>query len=102
MAADFCVQRKYEILNRNWHCSLGEVDLFAKDPSNRRYVLIEVRGRTSDRYRPVKTLSQYKIRRLKLLQRILQTKADLPVHIEFIEMIECGGQVTGRFYAIKG
>jgi putative endonuclease len=41
-------QAGYEILEANWHCPYGELDLVAE--CGHRLVIIEVKARTGDRY----------------------------------------------------
>ncbi len=44
-AADYLAKRGYQILERNYRCRLGEIDLIAKD--GRYLVFIEVKYRTN-------------------------------------------------------
>ena len=63
--ADFLADRGYTILERNYTCRLGEVDLIAED----RGVLcfVEVRSRTSSRYgEALETITATKRRRISL------------------------------------
>ncbi|MFC1889926.1 YraN family protein [Thermodesulfobacteriota bacterium] len=48
IASAFLEKRGYEILERNYRCRRGEVDLIARD--GRVVVFVEVKARTSDRY----------------------------------------------------
>jgi putative endonuclease len=43
LAADFLIQAGYTILERNWHCAYGEIDIIAKNDNT--CVFIEVRAR---------------------------------------------------------
>lgn len=47
-AAAYLTERGYQILEQNYRCRLGEIDLIAKD--GRFLVFIEVKYRTSQRY----------------------------------------------------
>ncbi|GAB3599507.1 YraN family protein [Microbacterium tumbae] len=54
----------YEILDRNWRCALGEIDIVAADATTRLCV-VEVKTRSSARYgHPFEALDERKIRRL--------------------------------------
>ena len=48
IASAFLEKRGYKILERNYRCRRGEVDLIARD--GRVVVFVEVKARTSDRY----------------------------------------------------
>lgn len=45
VAAHFLVVRGYRILERNFHCKGGEVDIIARDPEDKSLVFIEVKAR---------------------------------------------------------
>jgi len=44
-AADFLAGKGYEIVERNWHCRDGEIDLIARDDDA--WVFVEVKTRSS-------------------------------------------------------
>ncbi|GAA1410862.1 UPF0102 protein [Glutamicibacter uratoxydans] len=48
-ATDFLRQRGYTILDRNWRCKSGELDLIVQDAVGR-YIGVEVKTRSSKRY----------------------------------------------------
>lgn len=48
LAAQWYVDRGYEILERNWRCKIGELDLIVTD--YRQIVFCEVKTRTTDRF----------------------------------------------------
>ncbi|RJQ25778.1 MAG: YraN family protein [Peptococcaceae bacterium] len=48
IAADYLKSKGYRILNRNFRCRLGEIDIIAVD--REQLVFIEVRAKSSDRY----------------------------------------------------
>lgn len=57
------VQGGLEILDRNWHCSQGEIDLIARD--GRQLVFVEVKTRRSQRFgAPEEALTVRKRRRI--------------------------------------
>lgn len=47
-AADFLEEKGYTILERNWRCEYGEIDLIARDGDG--LVFAEVKARSSARY----------------------------------------------------
>lgn len=49
-AAEFLQSRGYRILERNYRCPLGELDMIARDGGT--VVFVEVKTRSSDRYGP--------------------------------------------------
>ena len=56
----------YQILDTNWRCSIGELDIVAKDGQT--VVACEVKTRTSARFgTPLEAISPKKIRRLRQL-----------------------------------
>lgn len=66
LAADYLERLGFRILDRNWRCADGELDIIAID----RQVLVacEVKTRSGDRYgTPVESVSRAKLRRLRRL-----------------------------------
>jgi len=58
--------RGYEILDRNWRCQLGELDLVARSGDS--IVVIEVKTRSSDAYgHPFEAITPAKLARLRRL-----------------------------------
>ncbi|MCC4907127.1 YraN family protein [Microbacterium sp. cx-59] len=47
-AANYLRDAGYDILDRNWRCPLGEVDIIARDGDE--IVVVEVKTRTTERY----------------------------------------------------
>ena len=45
LAEKFLVARKYRILERNFRCKGGEVDIIARDPQDKSLVFVEVKTR---------------------------------------------------------
>ncbi len=50
VAANFLISRGYHILERNFRCKGGEVDIIARTPGNKQLVFIEVKARRSLNY----------------------------------------------------
>lgn len=67
LAARWLEERGWRVLDRNWHCRHGELDLVMTDPGGR-LVFVEVKTRRSRRYgHPVEVLDARKISRLRVL-----------------------------------
>lgn len=45
VAAAFLIERRYRILERNFRCKGGEVDIIARDPGDNSLVFVEVKAR---------------------------------------------------------
>lgn len=50
LAAGFLTARGYHVLERNFSCKGGEVDIIARDPGDRSLVFVEVKTRRSMSY----------------------------------------------------
>ena len=50
VASNFMIARGYRILERNYRCKGGEVDIIARDPEDKSLVFIEVKTRRSLSY----------------------------------------------------
>ncbi|MGE2718761.1 YraN family protein [Mycolicibacterium celeriflavum] len=56
------------VLDRNWRCRYGELDVVAADEAARTVVFVEVKTRTSDRFGGVEeAVTPQKVRRLRRL-----------------------------------
>jgi putative endonuclease len=63
LAACFLERHGYEVLARNWHCSLGEIDIVAREGDT--LVFVEVRSRRAGTpYKPEESISATKMARL--------------------------------------
>jgi putative endonuclease len=68
LAVDHLTGLGLKILNRNWRCRYGELDVIACDPATRTVVFIEVKTRTGDGYGGVaQAVTEWKVRRLRRL-----------------------------------
>jgi len=66
LAGNYLQAQGYEILERNWHCRLGEIDLIVRDQN--RYVFVEVKTRNGSGYgHPFEAITQEKLGRLRKL-----------------------------------
>ena len=60
-ACQYLVQNNYAIIERNFRCKQGEIDIIAKDISKKELVFVEVKTRTSFYFgRPAEAVNTYK------------------------------------------
>ncbi len=68
LAVDHLTSRGLTVLERNWRCRFGELDVIAFDPIGRIVVFVEVKARTTDRFGGVAyAVTPDKLRRLRRL-----------------------------------
>jgi putative endonuclease len=68
LAADHLTGLGLRILNRNWRCRHGELDVIACDAATRTVVFVEVKTRTGDGYGGLAhAVTEWKVRRLRRL-----------------------------------
>lgn len=66
LAGNYLQSLGYEILERNWRCGIGEIDLIVRDKS--RYVFVEVKTRNGSGYgHPFEAITEVKLTRLRKL-----------------------------------
>lgn len=89
IASRYLVKKNYKIIDRNFHCKLGEIDIIAKEKDE--IVFIEVKTRTSIEYgRPAeavdyrKQIHIYKTANYYLLKHNL---CNIPVRFDVIEVL---------------
>jgi len=68
LAVDHLTRMGLRILNRNWRCRYGELDVIASDEAKRTLVFVEVKTRTGDGYGGLAhAVTPRKVRRLRRL-----------------------------------
>jgi putative endonuclease len=68
LAVDHLTRIGLRILNRNWRCRYGELDVIACDEATRTVVFVEVKTRTGDGYGGLAhAVTERKVRRLRRL-----------------------------------
>lgn len=68
LAAQFIVEAGYTVIDRNWRCPRGEIDLVARDGNDT--VFIEVKTRSSTAFgHPFEAITAQKVARLKRLAK---------------------------------
>ncbi|MDN5724556.1 MAG: YraN family protein [Propionibacteriales bacterium] len=94
LVAERLIAQGWTILDRNWRCSIGEIDIIAQDPDGV-VALIEVKARTGMGYgAPLESITYAKQRRLRQLAGVwLSTHSVERVRIDAV------GVVLRRGYA---
>ena len=66
VAADFLIANGYDVVDRGWRCSRGEIDIVARVAGTLAFV--EVKTRSSTRYgHPLDAITTVKLARLRIL-----------------------------------
>lgn len=61
VAVQYLEEKSYEIVERNFECKQGEIDIIAKDDKQKEIVFIEVKTRTNRNYgEPIEAVTYYK------------------------------------------
>lgn len=94
LALKYLKKQKYKILEKNFRCALGEIDIVAKDGEF--LVFIEVKTRSSNAFgEPMEAVDFYKQRKLSKLAvyyQKLKRKLDVPVRFDVVDIV--GEQIT--------
>lgn len=90
IAADYLRKNGYKILERNFSCKFGEIDIIAiKDNF---YVFIEVKSRSTVAFgRPCEAVTPYKQQRIVAAAKYWlckQRKTGLPVRFDIVEILD--------------
>ena len=95
LAGNYLQSLGYEILERNWRCSFGEIDLIALDKS--RWVFVEVKTRNGSGYgHPLEAINDAKLSRLrKLVSEFCRTRqlSGIEVRIDAVSVLVENGKV---------
>jgi putative endonuclease len=68
LAVEHLTAQGLQILDRNWRCRYGELDVIAADPAPRTVVFVEVKTRTGDGFGGLaQAVTDQKLRRLRRL-----------------------------------
>ncbi|MBD3251841.1 YraN family protein [Candidatus Uhrbacteria bacterium] len=87
-AADFFVERGYQILDRNWRCREGEIDLVIRRGEELRFV--EVKTRASERAGfPEESVTQEKLEHLEAVMAsyLASTSQEVEVHLDVLAIL---------------
>ena len=95
-AAEYLLDRGYQIIDRNWRCSVGEIDLVAKQ--NDRLVFVEVKTRNGDGFgHPFEAITAQKVLRMRrLVAAWCESKnaVGANVRLDAIAVLVRGGRVA--------
>jgi len=94
IACDYLVSRGYQVVDRNWRCSAGEIDIVAREGSS--LVVVEVKARSSlAAGHPFEAITAAKFARLRALAGhwcAAQSETFLSVRIDAIAVLIPGGR----------
>lgn len=79
LVAQYLIRQWLKLLDRNWKCFLGELDLVARDPKSGELVFIEVKARYGEIDLAWEALHQRKRARLKRLALVYLKNHRLPL-----------------------
>ncbi|WAC89922.1 YraN family protein [Mycobacterium sp. Aquia_213] len=78
LAAEYLTRMGLRIVDRNWRCRYGELDVIAADDATRTVVFVEVKTRTGDGYGGLAhAVTPRKVRRLRRLAGLWLAAQDL-------------------------
>ena len=90
LATKYLKKHKYKILERNFRCILGEVDIIAKQGET--LVFVEVKTRSSCAFgRPceaVDEVKQEKLRKLALYYQRIKRAYNIPLRFDVVEVLD--------------
>lgn len=93
------------VLERNWRCRYGEIDVIAEDTAARAVVFVEVKTRTTDRFGGVaEAVTPQKLRRLRRLAGLWLAGRDEHWAVVRIDVIgvRIGRQATPEITHLAG
>lgn len=94
IASDYLLSRGYEVIDRNWRCSAGEIDIVARQGQS--LVVVEVKARSSlAAGHPFEAITAVKLARLRALAGLwcaAQSEAFASVRIDAIAVLIPGGR----------
>ena len=85
-ACNYLIKHNYKIIERNFKCKHGEIDIIAKDLSKSELVFIEVKTRSSLKYGiPAQAINSYKKKHLIYAARnyILKHQVNFDTFVRF-------------------
>jgi putative endonuclease len=96
LAAQYLTDRGYQIVDRNWRCSLGEIDLVAFQHD--RFVFVEVKTRNGTSFgHPFEAITPTKVSRMRKLVAqwcSANQKAGVNVRLDAIAVLVTAGRVA--------
>ncbi|MCV7315875.1 YraN family protein [Mycolicibacillus parakoreensis] len=95
----------WTVLERNWRCRYGELDIVAVDPRGRALVFVEVKTRTGDGFGGLaESVTAAKVRRLRLLagQWLAGQPRRYPVLRLDVIGVRIGRRAAPQIYHLRG
>lgn len=90
LACKYLNKNNYKIIERNFYCKQGEIDIIALDNTKKEIVFIEVKTRTNIKYgRPVEAVDKNKQKHIKQVIKYYNYKnniKNIPIRIDVIEI----------------
>ena len=91
LACQYLEKNHYQIIDKNFWCHLGEIDIIAKDLNKKELAFIEVKTRTSLRYgNPAEAVTAKKLRHIKHTIEYFMVRKHLEnvaIRIDVIEVL---------------
>ena len=100
IACKYLNNNNYEIIERNFRCRQGEIDIIAFDTEKKEEVFIEVKTRSNTKYgRPCEAVSEYKKKHIIYVAKYYNYKnniSNIPIRFDVMEVI-----LNNSFYQIN-
>ena len=91
IVSKYLIQNNYEIIERNFRCRQGEIDIIAFDIKIKELVFIEVKTRSSTKYgRPCEAVGKYKKNHIISVAEYNNFKnniSNIPIRFDVIEVL---------------
>ena len=92
MSINYLKTQKYKILERNFSCPAGEIDIIAFDPETKYIVFVEVKYRVTNAFgRPIEAITPQKVRKIYTTSQVylkLKGWLDKNIRYDVIEIID--------------
>lgn len=88
VAVDYLKSLGWRVMDRNWRCPVGELDVVAYDPAAEQIVFVEVKTRATAFFgRPVEAVKPDKLRRLYRLGSAWAAARGLRFHVVRVDLV---------------
>ncbi len=99
-ACSFLKKNKYKIVERNFRCSRGEIDIIAKKGED--LVFVEVKTRSSDKFgTPAQAVTYYKKQNIVKTAQVYLMNNPTDMNIRF-DIVEVYGTFTASGFCLDG
>lgn len=87
-AVEFLEARGWRVVERNWRCREGEIDIVAVEPDGHTLVVVEVKSRAGLRFgAPLETITYAKACRLRRLAALYVRQSGLRPHLIRVDAV---------------